>query len=336
MSKNPNPSGARPKQGTGGKSSASKPGAVGSSSKSTTAATSKPKTTNKAVVARGNKAMAPLVGGNQIKMKEIDGILHPEGYTMRKIEPAKNYDVVSFARAMNDDFAPRLKKLFDIETEAAIEAQRTGIYIGWRCPEFKHDCQRLTRHSKCFCGHLLAEHNKYTGRSVRVPCQQCSCKAYAWIPARPEEIGEFWHQRRRDFEPALWRAKCKCKHHHEQHDPNTSHRCKVSGCSCGRFFSDFLCAACDRHWEVHETFFETEDIRAENGLPIGEHYLPFNEMPNLRNITLTGDEEDDSMYRALTGGQGSIPRNQRAIGNDAPVNFGGGSSGKSGFRPTYD
>lgn len=47
---------------------------------------------------------------------------------MRKIEPAKNYDVVSFARAMNEDFAPRLKKLFDPETEAALEAQRTGKY----------------------------------------------------------------------------------------------------------------------------------------------------------------------------------------------------------------
>lgn len=51
------------------------------------------------------------------------------GYTMRKIEPAKNYDVVSFARAMNDDFAPRLKKLFDPETEAAVEAQKTGTQV---------------------------------------------------------------------------------------------------------------------------------------------------------------------------------------------------------------
>lgn len=47
---------------------------------------------------------------------------------MRRIEPAKNYDVVSFARAMNDDFAPRLKQLFDPETEAAIEAQKTGMW----------------------------------------------------------------------------------------------------------------------------------------------------------------------------------------------------------------
>ena len=46
---------------------------------------------------------------------------------MRKIEPAKNYDAVSFARAMNPDFAPRLKKLFDPETDAALEAQKTGM-----------------------------------------------------------------------------------------------------------------------------------------------------------------------------------------------------------------
>ena len=38
-----------------------------------------------------------------------------------------------------------------------------GIYIGWRCPEFKHDCQRVNDSSKCFCGHLLSEHAKYTG-----------------------------------------------------------------------------------------------------------------------------------------------------------------------------
>ena len=49
------------------------------------------------------------------------------GYSVRKIEPAKNYDVESFARAMNPDFAPRLKKLFDPETEAAVQAQKTGI-----------------------------------------------------------------------------------------------------------------------------------------------------------------------------------------------------------------
>lgn len=46
---------------------------------------------------------------------------------MREIQPAKNYDVISFARAMNADFGPRVKQLFDIEREAAIEAAQTGL-----------------------------------------------------------------------------------------------------------------------------------------------------------------------------------------------------------------
>jgi len=48
---------------------------------------------------------------------------------MRPIQPAKNYDVISFARAMNDDFGPKVKKLFDPEREAALVAQETGITL---------------------------------------------------------------------------------------------------------------------------------------------------------------------------------------------------------------
>lgn len=54
--------------------------------------------------------------------------LHP-GYTMRKVEPAKNYDVISFGRAMNDDFGGRVKKLFDPEREAALSSLDTGNHI---------------------------------------------------------------------------------------------------------------------------------------------------------------------------------------------------------------
>jgi len=66
-------------------------------------------------------------------------------------------------------------------------------------------------------------------------------------------------------------------------------------------------------------------------------YLPFAEMPHLRNIALTGDEEDDSRYQALMQGEGSIPRNRRAIepGNDQAFPAPGGG-GKSGFKPVYD
>lgn len=311
-----------------------KPTASGTRSKQPV---SKPKADSKAVVPRGSRAMAPRSMPGPVAMRKEQGILIPEGYSVRKIEPAKNYDVESFARAMNPDFAPRLKKLFDPETEAAVQAQKTGIYIGWRCPDFKHDCQRVNDMSKCFCGHLLGEHGHYTGKSVQVPCKQmsCKCKGFAWIPSRAEDVGEFWMQRRRDFDPSTWRAKCRCKHNHEEHEPAGMRRCR-KGCGCGHFVSNFLCAACDKHWEDHETFFETEDIRVQNGLPVGEMYLPFAEMPHLRNIALTGDEYDDSRYKALTQGEGSIPR-QRALpssGNEATFPAPGAS--RSGFKPVYD
>lgn len=86
------------------------------------------------------------------------------GYTARIIKPAKNADVISLARAMNPDMGPRVQKLFEVEKQAAIEAQQSGIYIGWRCPEFTWDCQRVSQSSKCFCGHLLNEHEKFTGQ----------------------------------------------------------------------------------------------------------------------------------------------------------------------------
>jgi len=45
----------------------------------------------------------------------------------------------------------------------------------------------------------------------------------------------------------------------------------VAECGCGQFNSSSVCAACDRHWEQHETYFESERERKENGLPYGMH-----------------------------------------------------------------
>ena len=78
-------------------------------------------------------------------------------------------------------------------------------------------------------------------------------------------------------------ARCRCKHAHDQHDPELFH-CVEKGCGCGAFASDFLCAACDKHWERHETFLETERDRRENKMPYGASYRPFNEMEELKAV----------------------------------------------------
>lgn len=51
------------------------------------------------------------------------------GYTVRRIQPAKNADVISLARAMNPDMGPRVQKLFEVEKQAAMEAQESGIFL---------------------------------------------------------------------------------------------------------------------------------------------------------------------------------------------------------------
>ena len=85
-----------------------------------------------------------------------------------------------------------------------------------------------------------------------------------------KDVGEFWFARRRNFDINTYRVKCKCKHSHDMHDP-TLFNCKEKGCGCSAFNSDFLCAACDQHWERHETFFETEKERKEKKLPFGNN-----------------------------------------------------------------
>ncbi|KAI8788982.1 protein FAM221B [Biomphalaria glabrata] len=315
---------------------ASKPSSSTTLERKSNAASKTKVGTSQALAPKGQQGMMQKLQNAQLPIKKVDGMYVPEGYKMRVIKPAEKYDVVSMAKAMNDDFAPKLKELFDVETAAAIQAQKSGMYIGWRCPDFKHDCQRIFHTSRCFCDHKLSEHAQYHAKSVKVPCQVpgCSCKAYMWIPNRPEDIGEFWLPKRPGFDATAWRAKCKCKHTHNFHDPNRPHRCKTAGCPCFGFHSDFLCAACDRHWEEHQTFFDSEQSRREQGLPVGTDWLPFAEMPDLRNIALSGNEYDDSKFLELRQFD-AIPSNA-ITGNDQPVQLKGNREGGTGFKPVYD
>jgi hypothetical protein len=61
-----------------------------------------------------------------------------------------------------------------------------------------------------------------------LPCQHCKCKSFAFIPSRPEDVGEFWFQRRRNFNVSEYRVKCRCKHAHDVHDP-IMRKCKEKG-----------------------------------------------------------------------------------------------------------
>lgn len=74
----------------------------------------------------------------------------------------------------------------------------------------------------------------------------------------------------------------------------------------------------------------------------GTDWIPFAEMPDLRNIALTGDEADESKYLALK--QFDRMPDNAITGNDALVRApegyerrtGGLGMGKSSFKPVYD
>nr|KAF6484368.1 family with sequence similarity 221 member B [Rousettus aegyptiacus] len=191
-------------------------------------------------------------------------------YKAHPVVPAKQAELVEVAKAMHrEKFGAQVNNLFQWEKNAALNAIQTGLYIGWRCPHYLWDCFRIGDESKCFCGHLLREHQIIS--DISVPCNvgQCRCLMFCFIPSRPEEVGEFWLKRRATFDPKAWRAQCRCKHSHEDHAATRSHPCRVKGCCCNCFESNFLCAACDRRWEEHETFFETEETRRRGGRPHG-------------------------------------------------------------------
>ncbi|KAF0883908.1 F221B protein, partial [Crocuta crocuta] len=191
-------------------------------------------------------------------------------YTVQPEVSAQQTEMVEVAQAkQREKFSVRGNYLFQWEKNTTLNAIQTGLYIGWRCPHYLWDCFRIGEESKCFCGHLLREHQIISDISVPCNVAQCRCLMFCFIPSRPEEVGEFWLKRRATFDPKAWRAQCRCKHSHENHAATGSHPCRVKGCCCNCFESNFLCAACDRRWEEHETFFETEETRRRGGRPHG-------------------------------------------------------------------
>ena len=88
--------------------------------------------------------------------------------------------------------APGAKKMLGWEFKHADEAAECGIYVTWKSPAMKEDqCFRIGSESKCFCGHLFKAHEKTILKNGRVKnnCNSCDCKAFQFIPRRPEEIG---------------------------------------------------------------------------------------------------------------------------------------------------
>jgi hypothetical protein len=211
--------------------------------------------------------------------------------------------------------APGSRKMMDLEMEAAQHAQATGLYVSYRYEgSGKHqgeDCIRVGPSHKCFCGHALREHAA-KGKRPTLMCEACPCKAFAFVPNRPEEIGEAWLPRRKGFNIHEWSPKCRCGHGSADHRGTRPMPC--GKCGCGAFASHFLCFVCDGSWEDHTTIVESEAERASNGKPVGQAYEPLSQNPEFKELVFGAGRVQGrpSLQPAATHGPctncGSAPR----------------------------
>ena len=208
----------------------------------------------------------------------------------------------------------------DFEYVHATEAIESGIYCTYYSEAKKFECGRDGSKSLCFCGHKYANHDvQITKKKESSKCKDCICKRFRFVPQRPEECGQWWLPRRKEFKMSEWRAKCKCGHGHDQHKPN-SLKCRT--CSCFKFYCDFACISCDCRWEDHETIFEFEHDRMMEGKPIGEDYLPLKrESEELHKLVFKTDRNALPNFnrpapkKKRTGGAIKGGPQKRAIGN---------------------
>jgi hypothetical protein len=174
--------------------------------------------------------------------------------------------------------APGAQVMLNLERQAFEFSVQNGLYVTWRLPSSNSDCTRVGPGSKCFCGHHFEGHNL---RKRYNPCGECKCNSFKFIPQRPEEVGEWWLVRRKEFDIRTYRVKCKCNHSHEEHDP-VSLSCKF--CTCYSFTSNFLCLVCDKHWEEHETIYESEEERRRAGRTFGQEYMPLESHKDIQAV----------------------------------------------------
>ena len=185
--------------------------------------------------------------------------------------------------------APGAQKLMNAERAAAEAAMASDEYVVWRCMPTGQDCTRIGPSSRCFCGHSYKVHGPRGCNGGK--SKSCRCQGFTFIPSRPEEVGMWWLPRRKDFDVRKWKAKCKCGHTHVEHDCDRRRGRPCRLCGCGGFTSDFLCVVCDKHWEDHETVWESSRERMAEGRPVGEDFMPLAEAPRIQQAVFNPTPE---------------------------------------------
>lgn len=172
--------------------------------------------------------------------------------------------------------APGGQAMMKSEAKAAAEAAASGIYVTFQSPN-ESECCRVQSNSSCLCGHALKSHEAPKGGGSRMKppaCTKCACSKFRYAPTRPEECGQWWLPRRRDFNIKAWRARVRKSPH------------------------EYACLNCNAKIPDHETVFETERARRNAGRPVGDDFAPLAATPQLQQLVL-GDKARRSLGTTL-------------------------------------
>jgi Protein FAM221A/B len=118
-------------------------------------------------------------------------------------------------------------------------AEERHVWI-WQCKHCQQDCVPVRSSSMCICGHRQQYHSRGS-RPCDFKCTKCACKQYSFLMTE-----------------GSWALRCRCKHKHTEHDPN-SRACKKPQCACRRFDSPWVCN-CDHAWADHEHLLVEKDV----------------------------------------------------------------------------
>jgi hypothetical protein len=133
----------------------------------------------------------------EVDEREIESAIEKHGVT-----PGGSYMMKAEAAAANESMNSGLYVTFSPHPSCSFtSAAYDGIKDG------TSQCCRIGNKSICTCGHSLLNHQPVKLRSgyIKPPtCLNCRCGGYSYSPARPEECGQWWLPRRKDFILREW------------------------------------------------------------------------------------------------------------------------------------
>eukprot|EP00451_Oxyrrhis_marina_P049913 CAMPEP_0204471202 /NCGR_PEP_ID=MMETSP0471-20130131/19376_1 /ASSEMBLY_ACC=CAM_ASM_000602 /TAXON_ID=2969 /ORGANISM="Oxyrrhis marina" /LENGTH=296 /DNA_ID=CAMNT_0051473293 /DNA_START=69 /DNA_END=959 /DNA_ORIENTATION=- len=207
--------------------------------------------------------------------------------------------------------APGAAKMLDGELQAAKEAVESGRYVIWRNSTSGHDfCARVGSGSRCFCGHDYSSHKYMKPDSPNSVCGDCDCKAFAFVPKRPEEVGDTGYPEGKDSTSTVGGLNVDVNMGMTVTQQNP--RIAASPVGAAATSPSGVVWSADGTWADHETLWETREERARDGRPVGEGFFPLSHDADLSDMVFSQPRNKKS--RDSVGAERSVKLMPKHLG----------------------